>query len=314
MKLHTAALVLALSMSLTLLSACGGQSAASSSSAPAGSPSFSESQSGANLSLPDAGTPDVSAPDISQPSVSAPDGSTLVEVPSLSLNKADFTLFQAGDSYQLSPIWVNGGSQPLIWTSSNTSVATVAQDGTVTAVAPGTAVITAAQDGAQLSAQCIVRCSFKPAADLPASGGVSTPDVSTPADSSVDLEAFVAALAALSNGNFVADTNVVEYEMENDLYPGIADIATSQLVIYQPMMSSVVCEIALAEVSSSADVDAVKAIFQTRIDTQVNGGAWYPASIESWQNESRIVSHGNFVMMIAWAYCDDAVSAFNDLF
>lgn len=324
MKLRTTALVLALSMSLSLLSACGGQNApaSSSESASSGSASASGSQSGADLSMPAVSTPDPSAPDVSQPAASAPDQSILVEVPSLSLNKTDFTLFKSGESYQLSPIWVNGDSQPLTWSSSNEAVATVSENGTVTAVAPGTATITASQNGTQLSAQCVVRCNFKAEADVPASGSVSTPDSSAPdasapstsAPAAVDLNAFVSDLTAQSGGNFVADVNVVEYEMANDLYPGISDISTKQLVIYQPMMSAVVCEIALAEVSNSADVDAVKAIFQSRIDTQVNGGAWYPDSIAGWQNNSRIVSHGNYVMMIAWMYCDDAVSAFDALF
>lgn len=55
------------------------------------------------------------------------------------------------------------------------------------------------------------------------------------------------------------------------------------------MISALVCEIALVEVTDSADVDTVKAIFQARIDSQVGtddapGGAWYPASIETWKD------------------------------
>lgn len=134
------------------------------------------------------------------------------------------------------------------------------------------------------------------------------------ASSSVDLNAFVADLAAQYGENFAANANVVEFGMHNDLYPGISDIATNQLAIYQPMMGAVVCEIALAEVADAADVDAMKAIFQARIDAQVDGGAWYPESIEGWKNSSRIVSNGNCVMMIAWQYCDDAVASFNALF
>ena len=102
--------------------------------------------------------------------------------------------------------------------------------------------------------------------------------------------------------------------MHNDLYPGIGDVNTNQLVIYQPMMGAVVCEIALAEVADAADVETVKNIFQERINAQVDGGAWYPESIEGWQNNSRIVTNGNFVMMIAWMFCDDAVADFNALF
>jgi len=157
-----------------------------------------------------------------------------------------------------------------------------------------------------------------PEADVPAAAP-STPSVeptpdSSVSSSSVDLNAFVADLAAKHGENFAANANVVEFGMHNDLYPGISDIATNQLAIYQPMMGAVVCEIALAEVTNASDVDAMKAIFQARIDAQVAGGAWYPESIEGWQNNSRIVTNGNYVMMIAWSLCEDAVADFNALF
>ena len=41
---------------------------------------------------------------------------------------------------------------------------------------------------------------------------------------------------------------------------------------------------------------------------------WYPASIEGWKNNSRIVSNGNYVMLVAADGADDIVSAFNALF
>lgn len=155
----------------------------------------------------------------------------------------------------------------------------------------------------------------QPAPETPAEPEApAQPEQSAPAAGVVDLNAFVMSLAEQHGENFAANANVVEFGMHTDLYPGIADINTKQLVIYQPMMGAVVCEIALAEVADAADVEAVKTIFQSRIDTQVDGGAWYPESIEGWQNNSRIVTNGNFVMMIAWQYCDEAVSAFNDLF
>ena len=151
--------------------------------------------------------------------------------------------------------------------------------------------------------------------ETPAEPAPETPaEPEAPADGAVDLNAFVMSLAEQHGENFAANANVVEFGMHADLYPGITDINTKQLVIYQPMMGAVVCEIALAEVADAADVEAVKTIFQNRIDTQVDGGAWYPESIEGWQNNSRIVTNGNFVMMIAWQYCDEAVSAFNGLF
>ena len=40
------------------------------------------------------------------------------------------------------------------------------------------------------------------------------------------------------------------------------------------------------------------------------GGAWYPGPIEQWTNNSRVVSNGNYVMMVVHENCDDIVSAF----
>ena len=166
---------------------------------------------------------------------------------------------------------------------------------------------------------------YDPEADVPAAAPVAPenmpveqePAVVEPAPGepvAIDLTQFVFDLADKHGENFAANTDVVEFGMHNDLYPGIGDIATNQLVIYQPMMGAVVCEVALAEVADAADVEAMKAVFQARIDAQVDGGAWYPESILGWENNSRIVTNGNFVMMIAWQFCDDAVADFNALF
>ena len=103
------------------------------------------------------------------------------------------------------------------------------------------------------------------------------------------------------------------------LYPGLTAISTQQLVVFQPMMSAVVCEIALVEVTDRADVPAVLDILQARVkymvgDEENPGAAWYPASIEGWQNNSRIVSNGSYIMLIAYEKCDDIVARFDVLF
>ena len=136
-----------------------------------------------------------------------------------------------------------------------------------------------------------------------------------PVAGTVDLNAFYLSLMETYGENFPATMNVCEsVEMLDGFYPGLSAIDTKQMMIYQPMMGAVVCEIALAEVNNAADVDAVKAIFQSRIDAQVDGGAWYPESIEGWKNNSRVVANGNCVMMIAYSECDAVVDAFNGLF
>lgn len=73
----------------------------------------------------------------------------------LSLSKEDFTLFKAGDTWK---IYVEGTESPAYWSSSNESVATVSQEGRVTAVGQGNCTISAEVDGVTLT--CIVRCTF----------------------------------------------------------------------------------------------------------------------------------------------------------
>ena len=133
--------------------------------------------------------------------------------------------------------------------------------------------------------------------------------------SGVDLNGFYTSVCTTYGENFPANMNLCEsVEMLDAFYPGLSGLETKQLMIYQPMMGAVVCEIALVEVTNSADVDAVKDIFQARIDTQVEGGAWYPESIEGWKSNSRVVANGNCVMLIAYSECDAVVDAFNGLF
>ena len=85
------------------------------------------------------------------------------------------------------------------------------------------------------------------------------------------------------------------------------------------MISASAVEIALVETASAADVETVKGIFQSRIDYQVGdgespGGAWYPEPTEMWKNNSRIVSNGNYVMLVAFENADGVVDSFNALF
>ena len=68
------------------------------------------------------------------------------------LSRSDFTLVQ-GESWK---IRVSGNSGTPVWSISNTAVATVSGDGTVTYVGPGKTTLTCTVDGQTLT--CIVRC------------------------------------------------------------------------------------------------------------------------------------------------------------
>ena len=115
-------------------------------------------------------------------------------------------------------------------------------------------------------------------------------------------------MAAAEEGPFMMDV-AADAEMLEATYPGLKDIDTKQLVAFTPAMSAVAIEFAFVEVANAADVEAVKTIFQTRIDNQVNGGAWYPETIEGWQNNSEIVVIDNYVCLFVCAEKDGMIDA-----
>ena len=135
--------------------------------------------------------------------------------------------------------------------------------------------------------------------------------------SSVDLAAFAASVTG--DQETWPGMMAMEGEALDSFYAGLSDIATRQCVVQMAMISASGDEIALVEVENSTDVQAVKDIFQARIDYQVGdgtapGGAWYPEPTEMWRSESRIVSSGNFVMLVAHTGADSVVEQFNALF
>ena len=157
----------------------------------------------------------------------------------------------------------------------------------------------------------------EPAKDETVSQPTQPETPAEPAAEGVDLAAFAASVTA--DQETWPGMMAMEVEALEAFYPGLSAIATKQCVVQMAMISASGDEIALVEVENSADVETVKAIFQARIDYQVGdgetpGGAWYPAPTEMWKSESRIVSNGNFVMLVAHNGADGVVSSFNALF
>ena len=106
----------------------------------------------------------------------------------------------------------------------------------------------------------------------------------------------------------------VEGETLESYYPGLADLATEQLVAKAPMMSSVVNEIVLAQCATEEDAAAAAAILQDRVDAQAEGGAWYPESMEAWSN-AQVIQEGSYVAMIASSqYQDELAASFQEQF
>ena len=196
--------------------------------------------------------------------------------------------------------------------------------GLVTAVAVGNATITVTDSETGLTASCIVRCNWeeqKPEEGGPADGsdsssGNSSGDTSTPAGN-VDLSAFASDIMGQYEFGML---QLLDADLMEQLYPGMGAVSAEQKLIYGTLMTMNNGEFGLVQVKDSKDVDTVKSIFQTRIDGmtgadgQGNPGAWYPGPTEQWKNNSRVVSNGNYVMMVVHENCDAIVDAFNALF
>ena len=217
----------------------------------------------------------------------------------MTLSSTDFTLFSAGSSYRLQ---VTGAPGACTFASSDPKVATVAADGTITAVAPGTAIIVVTSGSEKRT--CAVRCNWK----------TEKPEEKPAEDSgsaaSVDLNAFyqdmISQYEFQSLQQFSAD-------LVDAYYAGLNDVSTKQCLVMGTMMSMNNGEFCLVEVTDSKDVDTVKEIFQSRVDYMAETGAWYPGPTELWTNSSRVVSDGNYVMMVVHESCDAIVEAFQAL-
>ena len=97
-------------------------------------------------------------------------------------------------------------------------------------------------------------------------------------------------------------------------YPGLENIQTKQLVAKAAMIAMVAYEFALVELEDASKVQEVADIFQARIDYQIENGAFYPMTLEGWEN-AEIVTQGNVVaLIVAQDSQDQAVEAFNKLF
>ena len=181
----------------------------------------------------------------------------------------------------------------------------------------------------------LTACGGGPREEPPADGGnqgVTAPDnggtpeedtAGTPEEDrkEIDLAAFYETLRAESTWPELMSLTEDETmtELLDSYYPGLSEISTKQCGVYIAAISAAVGEIALVEVENADDAAKVEDIFQGRIDYQVGddanpGGAWYPETIEGWKTKSRIVSHGNYVMLAVGDPADAAVERFEALF
>lgn len=145
---------------------------------------------------------------------------------------------------------------------------------------------------------------------------VPTPEPVPTPDAGVDLAAFYTDVTGQYEFGFL---ELASADLLDGYYTGLTAVDTRQCLVYICMMSMNNGEFGLVQVSDSADVEAVKAVFQARIDYMVGdgegpGGAWYPGPTAMWEENSRVVSNGNYIMMVVHENCDDIVAQFNALF
>lgn len=126
----------------------------------------------------------------------------------------------------------------------------------------------------------------------------------------VDLSAF---FDTLSETYEMAATENLDAEMADAFLPGLNDIPLRQSVLRTPMISAAVCEILMVECENSEDAAAVAEIFRERMQSQIDGGAWYPASIEVWEG-AQIVTEGNFAALFAHSDAESMAQDFSALF
>ena len=106
----------------------------------------------------------------------------------------------------------------------------------------------------------------------------------------------------------------LDADMLAQTYPGLENVQTKQLVAKAAMIAMVAYEFALVEVENASDAQTVADILQARIDYQIENGAFYPMTLEGWEN-AEVITKGNVVaLIVAQGSQDQAVEAFNKLF
>lgn len=223
------------------------------------------------------------------------------------LDKTEHTFTAAGETVTLT---ADTKADELGWTSSDEAVATVDANGVVTAVAPGTATITVT--AGEVSASCTVKCDWVVTVELaPLFTGLYDELYPLDADGFATGPAVVDLTVDNSDFGISAEDGLAMLDM---YFPGLTAVETNQLHVFYCPMSFSAFEVILVELTNEADVETVKTIMQERINAQINGGAWYQEAIDGWQNDSRIVTNGNYVMMAVGADCDKFVERFNAQF
>ena len=156
------------------------------------------------------------------------------------------------------------------------------------------------------------------AALLTASLCACGPDSGGGRDKQVDLAAFAQTLQESHEFPGLDRLDPADGEfgaiMLENAYPGLRDMDLEQAEIYLAKSSFSGVEFALIQAGNTADAAKVKEIFDARLDSMTTEGQNYPEAVKLWQRSARVVSNGNYVMLVAHGDSEAIVSEFNALF
>ena len=127
---------------------------------------------------------------------------------------------------------------------------------------------------------------------------------------SVDLSAFFNTISSTYEFASLVD---VETSLLDGYYPGLSSISTLQLIAKMPMITASGHEIVLVQCENEDDAATVQSILAARKQAQIDGGAFYPATVELWQNAEICVS-GCYLMLVSHDNAADIAAAFYALF
>lgn len=100
----------------------------------------------------------------------------------------------------------------------------------------------------------------------------------------------------------------------DNFLPGLTDLELEQAVVYLCAFSMNQGEFAVVQAKDKEEAAKVEELFRTRVDTMINGGAFYPGPTQLWTSYSEVASNGCYVMLVVHSRHADIVKDFNALF
>ena len=116
-----------------------------------------------------------------------------------------------------------------------------------------------------------------------------------------------------SLGDDAPAVEVLDPETASMFYPGLENYSTKQCEIRIAAISAVAFEFALIEAETPEDAEAIGAILQERIKTQIEVGAFYPATVEAWEKAETVITGNIAALICANDHQDDAMASFMEL-